>query len=323
MKLKRNILIILFLVIAIGLGAVIYLVPGIASMLTKTRAAEYGSFQVIDEIECYVVRDEVVYLAADQGNINYYIEQNSVIRKGSTVLEIAGDETVKAKDNRFGELTGKLGNAAVIHGGYQAEFSGVVSFYIDGYENYFTPAGIPELKYDEVSSQNYEAENLVRKTAYFQEPLYKICRNNEWHLVAWVDGGVVSKYQIGSKVTVYLPKGDIKAKVSNIIQDGEKWQITLTTDRYYEDFAALRTLDATVLTSDYKGIVVPNESLAVVDGQVGVYVINKKNEKVFTKVKVLATDGNESCLAVEYYYDEAGNKVKTVDIYDEVERRPN
>jgi len=322
MKLKRNIVIIIYLAIAIGLGAIIYLVPGIASMLTATMTAEYGSFRVTDDIRCYVVRNETVYLAADQGAINYYFEQNSLVRKGSTILEVT-NETVKADKDRFVDMMDRIGNAAVIHGGYQAEFSGVVSFYIDGYESSLTPENIPSLKYDEVSGMKFETENLVRKTTLFQEPLYKICRNNEWDLVAWVDGGVVSKYQIGSSVTVYLPKGDIRARVTNILEDGEKWQITLTTDRYYEDFATIRTVDATVLTSDINGIIVPNETLAVVDGQIGVYVINKKNEKVFTKVKVLATDGKNSCLAVEYYYDEAGNQVNTVDIYDELVRRPN
>lgn len=323
MKFKRNILIILFLVIATSLGAVIYLVPGIASMLTETMTAEYRSFQVIDDIHCYVVRDETVYLAAGQGSINYYLEQNSIVRKGSAILAINSNEPVKAKADRYGQLIDLLGNSGVIQGGYQAEFSGVVSFYIDGYENYFTPQNISDLKYEELVNMEFEPENLVRKTTLFQEPLYKICRNNEWHLVAWVDGGEVSKYQIGRNVTVYLPKGEIKAVVSNILQDGEKWQITLTSNRYYEDFATVRTVEATVLTSDYKGIIVPNESLAVVDGQVGVYVINKKDEKIFTTVKVLATDGEKSCLAVEYYQDDEGNQVNTVDIYDELVRRPN
>ncbi len=323
MNLKRNILFFIFIGVLLGLGVVIYLLPGIADVLTKTVTAEYGNFQVTDDADFYIVRDEMVYLSAGEGHINYYLKQNEMVRKGTTILEIIPASLGKSHDERYNELRSQLGDRVAIQGGYQSESSGILSYYVDGYEGIFTPQSMENLKFEDVARFNIEQENLVRAEAYSQEPIYKICDNDIWYLMTWVSRGNVSKYEPGKDVIVYLPKGEIKAKVHNILPDGERWKVILSTNRYYIDFVERRKLGATVLTSDYKGIIIPNESISSIDEQIGVYVINKKDEKVFTPIKVYATDGEESCIAVEFYYDEEGEKINTVDIYDTLVRKVN
>lgn len=323
MNLKRNIFFIIFIGISLGLGVVIYLVPGIADVLTKTVTAEYGNFQVTDDADFYIIRDEMVYLAAGEGHINYYLEHNEMVRKGTKILEIMPASLGKTEEEGYNEIRDELGVRVAIQGNYQSEFSGILSYYVDGLEGKFNPDSMESLRYQDVTNLDLQQENLVRDNSYAQEPLYKICKNDIWYMIAWVNSGEVSKYEPGNNVIVYLPKGDIKARVHNIIPEGEKWKIILSTNRYYVDFVEKRKLGATVLTSDYKGIILPNEAIKSKDDQIGVYVINKKGEKVFTPIKIYATDGQESCMAVEFYYDKDGKKINTVDIYDTVMRKPN
>ena len=323
MNIKRNIIFIVFIVISLSLGIVIYMVPGIADILTKTVTVEYGDFQVTDDADFYIVRDEMVYLSADEGHINYYLKQNELVRKGSKVLEIIPSALSDLDEARYSELREKLGSRVVIQGNYQGEFSGILSYYVDGLEETLNPGTMETFSYQDAIKFDIEQINLVRDDAYAQEPIYKICKNDIWYLVTWVNRGVISKYEPGNDVTVYLPKGDVKAKVYNILPDGERWKVILSTNRYYVDFADKRKLGATVLTSDYKGIIIPNESIASLEEQMGVYVINKKGDKVYTPIKIYATDGENSCIAVEFYYDNEGKRINTVDIYDTLVRKPN
>jgi len=323
MNLKRNILLIIFIGVSVSLGVIIYLVPGIADVLTKTVTAEYGNFQVTDDADFYIVRDEMVYLSAGEGHINYYLEHNEMVRKGTTILEIIPASLGTSDEERYNDLRSQLGNRVAIQGNYQSESSGIVSYYVDGFEGIFNPETMETLAYQDVIKFDIVQKNLVRDDAYSQEPIYKICKNDIWYLMTWVTRGDVSKYEPGKDVIVYLPKGEIKAKVHNIIPDGERWKVILSTNRYYVDFVEQRKLGATVLTSDYKGIIIPNESITSIEEQIGVYVINKKDEKVFTPIKVYATDGEDSCIAVEFYYDEEGQRINTVDIYDTLVRKPN
>lgn len=323
MNLKRNIIFIIFIGVSVSLGLVIYLVPGIADVLTKTVTAEYGNFQVTDDADFYIVRDEMVYLSAGEGHINYYLEQNEMVRKGTTVLELIPASLGTSDQEKYNDLRIQLGNRVAIQGTYQSESSGILSYYVDGYEGIFNPQTMETLAYEDVVKFDIEQENLVREAAYSQEPIYKICKNDLWYLMTWVNRGDVSKYELGKDVIVYLPKGEIKAKVYNIIAEGERWKVILSTNRYYVDFVQRRKIGATVLTSDYKGIIIPNESIASIDEEIGVYVINKKSEKVFTPISIYATDGDDSCIAVEFYYNEEGNKINTVDIYDTLVRKAN
>lgn len=80
----------------------------------------------------------------------------------------------------------------------------------------------------------------------------------------------------------------------------------------------MREIKATVQAVKLSGIVVPNENIVERDGHQGVYVLSKTGEEVFTRVKVLGTDGTNSVVKEDNFYDDAGNSVKTVKAFDEI-----
>ena len=121
---------------------------------------------------------------------------------------------------------------------------------------------------------------------------------------------------------VELPKGEVEAGILDIIEDGDRWLILLKTDRYYEDFAKIRSVSAAVVTSDYNGIIISNESITVSDGKIGVSVKSKSGEFIFKPIKIITTDGKSSLVEMSYFIDENGEKVNTVNIYDEILKTP-
>jgi len=322
MKKGRKIILYFFVLALIGLYVVLYAVPSLTGALTKTEILQYEAFQVTDETTCYFVREEQVYMAANSGEINYYLEDGVQVRKGARILTIS-PERYEAEGSAYAELITKLSDKAVTLYDCVAEFNGVVGYYVDGYEGRFTPENIKDIQYRDVKELQAEGVNVVRNTTLTGEPLYKICNNHLWYLTCWVEPGNIGKYEVGKNVTVKLPAGEVKAVITEILDEGDMWQVILESNRHYPDLAKVRWVSATIITFDYSGIIIRNASLTTQDGKVGVYVKSRNGDFVFTPVKSIDSDGEVTVVESSYFYDEEGHRVETVDIYDEILKEPS
>ena len=208
---------------------------------------------------------------------------------------------------------------------YISDFNGIVSYYIDGYESEFTPENMSLLSKKKVQNMSLEdVQNLARDTTLTQEPLYKVVDNKNWYVVFWAPKEDIVKYEKGKTVAINLPLGQVEGKVHDIKDDNEEWLVILEFNRYYEEFAQIRKIDVEVVTSDYTGLTIRNESIASKDGQPGVYVKAKSGEYFFKPVKIITNDGEWSLVEVSYFYtDDGATKVDTVNIYDEILKQPN
>ncbi len=321
---RTKALIYIFIPLLIALYVVIYVVPGVTGALTDTKVLEYGTLRVTDEVTCYLVRNEQVHVSPVSGNIGYYIKDGALVKKGTQILTVDGaalSEQEANAESKYADILQRLGGENVSTD-FLTGTKGVVSYFVDGYENVFTPENMKNLKYDIVKNYNVSEDNLVRNTTKKGEPLFKICDSSNWHIICWVKEGNVSKYSVDKKVTVELPKGEITATVSDIIPDGDMWLVVLDTNKYYEEFGRVRKQDATIVTSNYSGIIIENASMTTSGSAVGVYVKSKSGEYEFTPVRVITTDGQNSLVEVSYYYDDEGKTVNTVEIYDEILRKP-
>lgn len=214
-------------------------------------------------------------------------------------------------------------SAGVTPENYICPVNGVISYYMDGYESEFTPENIALLSREKVQNLSFDVQNTARETTLAEEPLYKVVDNKKWYAVFWVAPENIVKYQKGKKATLNLPLGQVDGTISDIIDDNDQWLVILEFNKYYEEFAQIRKVDAEVVTSDYSGLIIRNESITTKDGQPGVYVKDKSGEYIFKPVKIITSDGEWSLVEVSYYYDKNGDRVETVNIYDEILKKPN
>ncbi|MDD2217504.1 MAG: HlyD family efflux transporter periplasmic adaptor subunit [Eubacteriales bacterium] len=324
MKKNSKRMIIAYAVAVAVLGTIVYIIPSVTGMLTPTEILRYDTLQVTDEEACYISANEKVYLAASGGSINYYIKNGTKVRAGDTILALNHTSQDNQVESKYKDIITKLSSDAITKSNYKSEFNGIVSYYADGFESVFSPENIEKLTYDEIKKLSLEEPtNLTRKTSAKGEPLYKIIENDEWYITCWVQEGSVAKYEQGKSVTVRLPAGDVRAEISSIKEEhGIVWQVVLKTNRFYEDFGQARKVDATIVTSEYSGLIIPNKSIAAQEGQIGVYVKTKGGDYTFVPIKVITSDGQNSVAAESLYYDDKGNQVKTVEVYDEILKNP-
>ena len=307
---KRNAFLILYFLMIAALVGVIYVLPKVSDAFTPTVILEYGNMQVKDDVTCYIVRTEQVITANHTGDTAYFVDEGIKSRKGARVADVNGV-------------------------GYFCPATGVVSYYMDGLESQYTPETMETMDLLPIPTEEDvengvnvipEPENMYRTHVNAGEPLYKVVNNDIWYAVCRVKSASIVKYQPGSKVSIVLPLDTVQGRVDRIIDKGDYWMVILKFNRYYEDMPKLRRLEATVITSDNSGLIVPNESLTQEEGVTGVYVKDISGNYNFTRVKVITTDGEfslvESTSFNEKQEDGTTVKVSTVDIYDEIQRKP-
>ncbi|QIB69012.1 hypothetical protein Ami103574_06595 [Aminipila butyrica] len=317
---KRGLL--LYLIVVIILGVVTQLVPQVTGALTKTEILQYENMQITDDVTCYFVRNETVHLAQTAGTINYYIENGIKVRKNTKILDITPHAASADAETKYGDMITRLGSSDVTLTQMSSAKTGVVSYYVDGYEGYFTPEKMERIKYENVKDVEFKPVNLTRKTTLAGEPLFKICENNYWYMIAWVEPGNIAKYEVGRSVKADLPMGQVKATVEQIVDQGEKWLVIMKTTVFYEDFDKLRSTKATIITQDYSGITVRNSSITTEKGVIGVYIKSKNGDFIFKPVNIITSDGDYSLVSVSNFYDKEGKEVSTVEIYDEILKNP-
>lgn len=301
-KLKKNkILLYLFITAVITLGIIIYLLPKLTGVLTQTSIVEYGNLRVASNEVCYFIRDEEIVKASSSGNIQYYCEEGELVRAGTKVLDIVSATS------------------------YTAPKNGIISYYTDGYEDKFTPGKMASLKKEEIEALEIKVSDTKRDNAIAGEPLFKVVENSHWYVVLWASPDNVIKYEKGKPVILNLPLGQVKGSTYDIIDAGDSWLVLLKFSRYYEEMQRIRKIEAEVVTSDYEGLIIANKSITTNEGKPGVYVKDIGGDFVFTKVSVLASDGEYSIIESSFFYEKKGDeslKVKTVNAYDEILNYP-
>lgn len=318
----------IFVLILIVLYIAIYVIPKATGLFDTTEVLEAGTLQVTEETTCYFVRDETVYEAGEAGKLDYKVEEGVHIRKGTRVLKLteSGDEDASKKKaeekSEYKDVIKRLGEHVVRTVSCEAQSSGVLSYYADGYENFFSPDTMDQLRYKNVKDLQIEASSLKRENAMQTEPLFKICDNENWYLLCWVEAASIARYEVGNNLTVQLPDGDVTASIQNITEDGDQWKLTLRSNQYYETFAKSRIVQARLVSQEYDGLIVKNSAITTENGDVGVMVRQTSGDFTFTRIKVIASDGDYSVVEDGSFIGEDGNSVNTVNVYDEILKRP-
>lgn len=325
MKKNRKPILIYFASLLV-LALLIYAVPKVTDIFETTAVLETGTIQVTEESMCYFVRDEAVYVAGAPGEAEFTIEEGTHICTGTILADFTEDETEGADEaaprSKYADVIDGVGDDAVRTVSFESKSSGIVSYYADGYESTLTPDSLDTLTWEDVSGITSRTVDLKHTSLKKGDPVLKICDNDNWYIVCWVEAASVANYTVGNEVSITLPEGTVDMEVESITQDGERWKIIFWSNNYYEAFAESRVEEGIIVSQDYTGLITETENIITKDGQPGVMVLRKNGDYEFVRVKIKASDGEYSALEDVSFTDEEGQFVNTVNVYDEILRRP-
>lgn len=319
---KTKVFIIIYVIVLLILAVVIHGVTKLSVVFNELAVLKYETLEIGDTEDCYFARQEVLHTAPTTGLINYYVGDGKKVRKGSTILSIAASK-IDAENSRYEEEMKGIKGEDVLSNSLSTSMNGTISYYMDGYEEYFRPENLKALKYEDVSKLNIKTTNLTRKNCLLGEPLFKTVKDSEWYVVTWVEQKSIGNYEAGRTVNIKIGGSEIDAKIDSITEDGDKWQVVFKTNRYFESFANMRRSHAQIVTQSYSGIKIKNSGIVNQDGKAGVYIRSKNGDIIFKPINIIMTDGEYSVISNSSYIDKEGKEVLTVQVYDEMLQKPN
>ena len=312
----------IYIIALLILYIVVEVLPKVTDIFETTQVLEPGNLKLSCETTGYFIKDESIGMASETGSLEYLVEEGTAVKKGFPLVTVKKAESDRNMSARFGEYTVKLKGYEGLAESYEAPISGIFSLSIDGYEDYFTPEKMDKIKRDTVEGLSYKSADLERSSVIDGEPIYKVSCDDIWYIMCWVDEKTGRTYSEGRSVTLELPEGNVKAKIQTVRKDEKGYRVIFYLDVYYSAFADSRAEKMSIVTSDNEGLIIDNGCIIEKNGHQGVYVVNKNGDYVFTRVKVIASDERQSVIDDVTFYDDEGNQVYTVDVYDEVLKHP-
>jgi len=176
------------------------------------------------------------------------------------------------------------------------EQSGLLSYYIDGWEGYNEPVHMTEEAYLENMPEGkfIEEGELVEAGG----PLLKIVNNWEWFfnlVLPLHPGRELTGYNRVDIEFKFAPEEKVRADLYHFEIDESSQEVHLTyrIDRQISGFEQVRWAEASLLYRRQEGIIIPAEAVVKKDGLTGVY-LNKGGRVVFEPVTVIERRGEKT-----------------------------
>ncbi|MDR0885855.1 MAG: hypothetical protein LBN22_05795 [Clostridiales Family XIII bacterium] len=316
-KLKRNLIIVLYLLIIAALIVVVYALPSLKGAMEKTVIIEYGELPVVDKADVLIVRDETLFLSSRSGKIENPLKEGTKVRNGVPILDVTSGS---GSDNEYADILARASGSAEVTENFTAPFTGIVSYYVDGYEKKYAPDKISEITKEDLENTESDLTELENTSIQTGQPIYKLTDNNIWYMVFFVDAqtGQNAHFIQDTTVNVNLGGKQVRATTKSITQKGDDFMVVLQSDMYYERMAQFRKMTMDVVSAEYSGLIVDQKSLYKKDDRYGVWARQENGRYQWIPVNIIRQTGAKSIISSGTYIDADGNSVPTVSYYEEI-----
>lgn len=173
---------------------------------------------------------------------------------------------------------------------YLTEFSGIVSYKIDGNEEYFDIKDLDKFTYKYLN-KNFNFKNLEMETRVKNgDPLFKIMNNLNWKVACTISNvSNIANYNLGDSVKIQIPDiEDIYGVVEKINKDENHAVIIISLDRYFENMYSNRIHEGKIIVNKTKGFEIPKSTLIERNNLTGVYVQEIRGLVKFVPVDIVS-----------------------------------
>lgn len=240
-----------------------------------------------------------------------YINQKQYSSEGGQTKE----QRLEALKSRLDEL--QSGAASEKEWVY-AVHSGVFSSKIDGYEEALnidkmgdaTPKYLRDIKRE---------DKTYGDTVSTGEEVCKIVDNYDWYFVGMIPEDEAENFEVGREISIKfydLSDTTVSGEITGISRpEGGRVAVTVHSTKYVSSIYTTSKVSAEIFTESAEGIKVPSESLRVIDGRQGVYVVRLGVAR-FVPVNLLYN--NKEWAIISSVKSSESGYPEELEIYDEV-----
>lgn len=281
---------------------------------------------------------DLVYLVDESGNLNDYIEAQSLGENTLTDKELADFRTdiinfVHSYDNAdydsvydfkysLKNTVSKLANTKLLNNmdgaasGSSLSFkyvysgnTGIVAYWYDGYEQ----LKLSDINKECFDEKKYEKTQLLsNELRGIDEKIYKLSLNDNWSIVFPVDDEKYAESLLdeGYILVKFLKNQDESWGKVSLLHNADGTYVQLTFTNSMLNYVDERYLDVELVLKNETGLKIPSSSIAekeffLIDSN---YVTEDENDNYTVLMQVYNEDGTKTASAKSlevYYYDEA------------------
>lgn len=216
-----------------------------------------------------LVRKEQVVYAPFAGIVRTLAEEGARYRPGQPILDLEGTNGQKI---------------------FYSRDDGVISYQMDGLETTLQPIILENFQQDyrDFRGKAFRIQDGDKVNA--GRPLYKLVDNYQLYLLVEVPKDQIFRYRINEKIWAKMDGVESIGYVRKILDHQNLFVIEL--ERFPIELLNKRWVELNVLIDAETGVIVPIKSIAMKDGKMGVYRVEKKRV-YFEPVKELAHNQTE------------------------------
>lgn len=301
--------------------------------ISKTDMAENPAVQTASENETI----EIVSLNIDQldeevnrltKEIAKHIEVKNygMIDELSVELALKIDQRKRLLESNISPVTTEtsVGNGELALGEKEiikAKEAGILTYYIDGYEDDFTYEKVLSLNFDQVASLDIEPYLATGNYVESGDILCKIIDDSNYYLVIIVPPSDQNLFDSNQSIEVSVGDRNIRGTIAEILPAGKQIAIAIRVDEYIENFYKERMVNVSLKQRSQKGLLIHKTSLIKSGDAIGVYVVDKLGKVSFKPVKVVSYSGEQMVVKQDSFYETIDGEIKrieTVGLSDEV-----
>jgi putative membrane fusion protein len=240
----------------------------IIDRLAEAQQLQPGIIQVKVPAQGILIRDEVVVNAPRNGILRVIAHEGERVRVGAVLAQVV----VASLDSKTGETIFNI----------VAPEAGIVSYFVDGLENVYSPKNLTELDFNKIDTIKSEPRIIMPGSQVEEgKPVCKIVNNLVPMKILAVTGEVLKfpdKPQ-RNKVELTLSNNDQQVYQALLMEKafrGNANQILFNVDNYDEHLMVVRKQELIVTTARYEGYIIPTGALVRKDGKDGIFTIFKE-----------------------------------------------
>ena len=224
-----------------------------------------------------------------------YLEIKSLLNKKASIVDSFdyADNYIESKREEKKRIEEKIRkNTKEVF----SDYAGVVSYYVDGYENILTPESINEITPELINDIEKTDSLSLNSQEITERPLAKIIREYYYYIVMFINKKEALQLKKGQKLNVYIEFIDrkIPCQVSNVqkSKNNSKYLIELKLNECLSDTARIRREKISIILKEHEGFKVPISCLMDLDAEkmTAKIFISRYNYAKTLDVKIIALD---------------------------------
>lgn len=172
---------------------------------------------------------------------------------------------------------------------YKAEFSGIVSYKIDGLEKAYSLDNIKEYTYDYLQEHSHMTNIDINTEVKENEALFKEIDNLSWNAALSInDYEKIKELHIGDSITLeVLNNQPLKGNIIAINRTANQGVIVASFNTMLADMYSKRIHEGKIIMERQKGYEIPKSAILSRDNITGVYVQEIKGLVKFVPIEIL------------------------------------